>query len=53
MADSDAIAHHDRTLARRRRLRQAVGVAIFLIGAVLLLQQGWLWMKPAGAATQV
>ena len=50
MADSDAIVRDERALVRRHRLRQAFGFTILLIGAVLLLQQGWTWITPGAGA---
>ncbi len=42
----------DPALARRHRMRQWLGFAILLIGAALLLHQGWRWIKPAGVIGQ-
>ncbi|TXD99461.1 hypothetical protein FUT87_02735, partial [Mitsuaria sp. TWR114] len=49
---AQALAAIDPALARRHRMRQWLGFAILLIGAALLLHQGWRWIKPAGAIGQ-
>lgn len=59
MADSDALHRdghpggpHDRPVTRLHRVRQVLGFGILLIGAALLLHQGWSWMRPAAGVGQ-